>query len=139
MRLGEWVSFRINSFYLHKVSFRIKSIVFRNDLAHTQNAIALNIIEKSIKSFNISVLVVYSLSEVRCVREAQNIAAMNWYVTVVSRLSHISLRRLQPRAARSAARARPAAGAGTEMPAGGWARRRRVPACVRGLTFLTGT
>ena len=31
-----------------------------------------------------------------CVLGAQNIAALNWYVTVVSRLSHISLRRLRP-------------------------------------------
>ena len=73
-------------------NFHSGSIVFRNGLAHTQNAIALSTIEKS---FYINVLVVYSLSEVRCVLEAQNIPALNWYVTVVSRLSHISLRRLQ--------------------------------------------
>ena len=91
-RLGEWASFRINSFYLDKVSFRIKSIVFRSGLAPAQNAIALSTIEKS---FHKSVLVVYSLSEVRCVLGAQNIAALNWYVTVVFSLSHISLRRLQ--------------------------------------------
>ena len=38
----------------------------------------------------------YSPSEVRCVLGAQNTAALDWYVTSVVRLSHISLWRLQP-------------------------------------------
>ena len=58
LRLGEWVSFWINSFYRHTVSFRIKSIIFRSGLAHMQNAVAMSTIEKS---FYISVLVVYGL------------------------------------------------------------------------------
>ena len=83
---------QINSFYLHKESFRIESIIFRSGLAHAE-CTQCNSFEYK-KSFYISVLVVYSLSEVRCVLGAQKIAALKWYVTAASRLSHISLLRI---------------------------------------------